>query len=146
MSDVGLRFVLSENPSAIIVGGPPTYLAGSKVSDTSVTKGLDNLCVLAKSVPLVIVDHHMLRAQQALEELDKIAAQVRPLNHLIMTASQYVGRQPLLLEANRRSLYEQEPPSNRFVKWTKLKEERLRLVKPPVESKRRKRGEVSGRR
>ena len=143
ISETALQFILSERPSAVIVGGPPTYLAGYKASEDSIKRGMSNLAMIAKKVPLVVVDHHLLRAQDSLQELSVISAEVKPLGGSIMTAAEYIGEQPRLLEANRRKLYEENPPSRQFIKWTKLNKEKQRLVKPPLERKRRKKGRIS---
>jgi len=143
ISETALQFILSERPSAVIVGGPPTYLVGYKASEDSMKRGMSNLAMIAKKVPLVVVDHHLLRAQESLQELSVISAEVKPLGGSIMTAAEYIGEQPRLLEANRRKLYEENPPSPQFIKWTKLNKEKQRLVKPPLERTRRKKGKIS---
>jgi len=140
MSETALRFILNEQPSAIIVGGPPTYLGGVKASEDSIKRGMKNLETIAKTIPLVIVDHHLLRSQDSIEELSKLSASTKPTGHSIMTASEYVGHPPELLEANRRSLYDKQPPPRRFMKWTKLREEKQRQTVPPLEPGRRKKG------
>jgi predicted metallo-beta-lactamase superfamily hydrolase len=143
ISETALQFILSERPSAVIVGGPPTYLAGYKASEESIKSGMSNLAMIAKKVPLVVVDHHLLRAQESLQELSVISAEVKPLGGSIMTAAEYIGEQPRLLEANRRKLYEENPPSRQFIKWTKLNKEKQRLVNPPLERTRRKKRRIS---
>ena len=143
ISEKALQFILSEWPSAIIMGGPPTYLSGIKVSKDSISRGMSNVATVAKSVPLVIVDHHLLRAEDSLGELSAISAEIRALGGSIMTAAEYVGERPRLLEANRRALYQQKPPSRQFIKWTKMSGEKQRLVKPPVERRRGKKGRIS---
>jgi len=143
ISETALQFILSERPSAVIVGGPPTYLAGYKASEDSIKRGMSNLAMIAKKVPLVVVDHHLLRAQESLQELSVISAEVKPLGGSIMTAAEYIGEQPRLLEANRRKLYEENPPSPQFIKWTKLNKEKQRLVNPPLEKTRRKKERIS---
>lgn len=140
MSNSALQFILSERPSAIIIGGPPTYLSGVRASESSIRRGMDNLTEVAREVPLVIADHHMLRAPDSITQLSTLSATIKPLGHSIMTAADYVDRQPQLLEANRVSLYRDAPPSRQFIKWTKLPKEKQRETKPPMERDRRKRG------
>jgi predicted metallo-beta-lactamase superfamily hydrolase len=143
ISEKTLHFILGERPKAVIMGGPPTYLSGVKVSEASIRRGMSNLVAVAKEVPLVVVDHHLLRAQDSLQELSRISAEIKPFGGSIMTAAEYVGEQPRLLEANRRSLYQEKPPSRQFMKWTGMDNEEQRLVKPPVGRTKRKRGNVS---
>jgi len=143
ISETALAFILSERPSAIIVGGPPTYLSGVKVSEDSIRRGMSNLATVAKRVPLVVVDHHLLRAQDSLQELSAMSAEARSSGGSVMTAADYIGEKPKLLEANRRVFYQEKPPSRQFIKWTKMNEEKQRLVKPPLEGIRRKKGRIS---
>ena len=140
ISEKALQFILAERPSAIILGGPPTYLSGVKVPEDSLKRGMNNLALVAEKVPLVIVDHHLLRAQDCLQEVSAILAKVKPLGGSIMTAAEYVGERPRLLEANRRRLYQEKPPSLRFMKWAGMNREKQRLVKPPIEGMKAKKG------
>jgi len=143
ISEKALQFILSEQPSAIIIGGPPTYLSGVKASEDAIRRGMSNLATVAKRVPLVVADHHLLRAQDSLQELSAMSAEVAPLGGSIMTAAEYIGQEPSLLEANRKDLYQEKPPSLRFVRWTKMDKEEQRLIKPPFEESRRKKGRTS---
>jgi len=143
ISDKTLQFILSERPSAIIMGGPPTYLSGVRVSEDTIRRAMSNIAIVARRIPLVIVDHHLLRAQDSLQELSAISSEIRPLGGSIMTAAEYIGERPRLLEANRRTLYQEKPPSRQFIKWTKMGREKQRLVKPPIEGTSRKKGRIS---
>ncbi len=133
-----LQFILDENPSTVIVGGPPTYLSGLRVAQDSIKTGLDNLGILAKRVPLMIIDHHLLRDQESMRELAAVSSIARSAGHQAICAAEYLGERPRLLEANRRSLYENEPPSKRFIKWTKMTREKQAETAPPLEGERRK--------
>jgi predicted metallo-beta-lactamase superfamily hydrolase len=143
MSNSALQFILGEEPSTVIIGGPPTYLSGVKVSAESIKRGMGNMEAIARKIPLVIADHHLLRAQDSIRELSAISAAIKPLGGSIMTAAECIHERPQLLEANRTTLYHEDPPSRQFMKWTKLRKEKQRQTKPPLEPKRRKRGGVS---
>jgi hypothetical protein len=72
-----------------------------------------------------------------------MSAEARSSGRSVMTAADYIGEKPKLLEANRRVFYQEKPPSRQFIKWTKMNEEKQRLVKPPLEGIRRKKGRIS---
>lgn len=144
MSETAVQFILDEKPSVLIVGGPPTYLSGVKVQEESIKRGMENLERIARKLPLVIVDHHLLRAQGSMQELSGISACARHLGNSLLTAAEYIRKTPNLLEANRRTLYEEEPPCERFIKWTRLAKEKQRQLSPPLELGRRKKGGTSG--
>jgi len=143
MSNSALQFILREVPSTVIIGGPPTYLSGVKVPAESIRRGMENIEIIARRIPLVIVDHHLLRAQDSIRQLSAISKATRPLGGSIMTAAEYIHEQTQLLEANRATLYREDPPSRQFIKWTKLQQEKQRQTNPPLERKRRKKGRVS---
>jgi hypothetical protein len=49
-----------------------------------------------------------------------------------MNAAEYIRKEPQFLEARRKTLYKEDPPSRRFIKWTKLREEQQLQTKPPL--------------
>ncbi|MBS7610583.1 hypothetical protein KEJ19_08575, partial [Candidatus Bathyarchaeota archaeon] len=127
-----LALILSEKPDVAMIGGPPLYLAGFKVSEESVRLGISNLAKLTSVVRHIILDHHLLRdinwrsfTAPAYEEAFKNNSQ-------IMTAAESLGQPNRILEADRRKLYESEPPSEAFQKWLRLPNEKRRLLKPPI--------------
>jgi hypothetical protein len=132
MSDTALQFVLSEKPSAVIIGGPPSYLSGVKVAENSIRKGMENLVVIARKVPLVVADHHLLRSEDSVRELSAMSASTKRLGGTIMNAAEYIGKEPQFLEARRKTLYKEDPPSKQFIKWAKLRDEQQRQTKPPL--------------
>jgi predicted metallo-beta-lactamase superfamily hydrolase len=132
MSQETLNLILSEKPDMAMVGGPPLYLAGFRVSEESVRMGIYNLAKLTKVVRSIILDHHLLRdinwrsfAAPAYEEAALNDCQ-------ILTAAESLGLSPRILEAQRRNLYESEPPSEAFERWLRLPHEKRRLQKPPL--------------
>ncbi len=46
-----LETILAERPHLVIIGGPPIYLAGFRVRDEHVQKGMKNLVSVVKNVP-----------------------------------------------------------------------------------------------
>jgi predicted metallo-beta-lactamase superfamily hydrolase len=127
-----LQTILNEKPQLAIIGGPPLYLANFRVDERQLAQGLKNLATLAKKIPLIIVEHHLLRdagwrgwAKQALESA------VKGGNRMV-TAAEFLGRADSLLEARRKQLYEDQPPNHEFKKWSKLPQHKLRVTKPPL--------------
>jgi predicted metallo-beta-lactamase superfamily hydrolase len=127
-----VQTILDEKPQLAIIGGPPLYLADFRVDRRQLAQGLKNLETLSKKIALIVAEHHLLRdtewrgwAKQALESALKSG-------NRIATAAEFLGRKDLLLEAGRKQLYVDEPPSREFEKWSKLPERRLRMTKPPL--------------
>jgi len=95
--------LLDYEPDVVIVSGPALYLPG-------VRSALGRLAAaeterVARTVPLLVIDHHYLRDRDALDRvaaLDRIAA-----GHggRVTTAAGLLGQEPRLLEAEREELY-----------------------------------------
>ena len=127
-----LQAILDEKPQTAVIGGPPLYLAEHRIDEEQLMKGLRNLETLATKIPLVIIEHHLLRdarwrvwAKQALESALK-------KGNRMVTAAEFAGKEDNLLEAWRRQMYEKEPPSCEFEKWSKLPQFKQQKTRPPI--------------
>lgn len=126
------RLIRREQPDTLVLGGPPAYLEGLKVDKATIRKGIDNAAKLAGGISTVILEHHLLRSEDWRDRAKKVFDVSAKMNHVVSTAAEYSGIEPQLLEAIRPRLYEKEPPSEEFVKWSKLKREKRRAQFPPV--------------
>lgn len=132
MHDVTLKTILAEKPQLLFIGGPPLYLAGFRVSEAQIQKGLESLVQLVRTVPLIILEHHLLRVEDWREQAKIVFEIARKSEHKVMSAAEFLGKRDDLLEAKRKKLYETEPPGRGFLKWSKLQLSARMLVKPPV--------------
>lgn len=132
MSEATLQLLVSERPDVLVLGGPPLYLVDSKVARSSFERGMTHAAELAKVVPTIILDHHLLRDAQWRESAQPILDAARSHAHKVVTAAEYMGVQDSLLEASRRELYEKHPPSKSYLAWTKLGSEKRRKTNPPT--------------
>jgi len=110
ISKRALSYILAVKPDVLIVGGPPLYLSGRKVRREDVEQGLENLRELTHNIKYVILSHHILRDREWNNRI---------LSHNLLLFSSILGSNEKLLEANRDLLYEEYPPSERFLKWIK---------------------------
>ncbi|MCX8204058.1 MAG: hypothetical protein N3H31_00070 [Candidatus Nezhaarchaeota archaeon] len=129
-SESALGWILAQHPSMVIVGGPPVYLEEGKVSVEALSKGARGLARLIESVPMVVVDHHVVRALEWRSRLGEIYPPLR--KQPFMSAAELAGLGEEGLEARRRLLYEEEPPSEGFLKWMRLRREDRRRTPPPL--------------
>lgn len=104
-----LRMLLGKKPDAVIIGGPPTYLAGFKIDQESLSIAKDNLVKLVDEVPLTVVDHHLLRSLDWMDYLRPAYMEAKKKGHRLLSASELVDIEPQLLEARRKELHAQEP-------------------------------------
>ena len=132
MAEKTLSLILDYSPTTLIVGGPPLYLARVKVPEGDVNKGIASLKLLALSVPEIILCHHTLRASDWRERMRPVIETAEAMGHNVLTAAEYLGLRENLLEANRKILYEEKPPSEEFLRWIKLPKEKRVNLEPPL--------------
>ncbi|MFP4020556.1 MAG: MBL fold metallo-hydrolase [Halanaerobium sp.] len=96
--------LIEMQPDLVIASGPPLYL--SHVDQEMASKAAENILLLSNEVETLIVDHHLLRSEAGLTYL-------RELNdkspNQIISAADFMGIKPCLLEARRKELYQRFP-------------------------------------
>lgn len=133
MSKQTTRSIIKERPDLLILGGPPIYLEGVKVDKAMIQKGIENAAEIAGKVPTVVFEHHPLRSEDWRVKSKQVYDAAMAANHMVTTGAEYMGGKPSLLEAIRPKLYEDEPPSEEFLKWCKLNREKQRNQSPPID-------------
>ena len=124
--------ILTEKPQLVIVGGPPTYLAGFRVKEEHVETGLQNLKRLAENVPTTILEHHTLRDKNWRSSTQQVFDAAHEVGNKVYTAAEFMGTENNFLECRRRQLFETEPPNHDFEKWLKLPLQQRKMSKPPI--------------
>jgi hypothetical protein len=127
-----LRQISRMNPKMLIVGGPPTYLADSRVERGILNQAIRNMKLLVAKISLTIIDHHLLRDKGSLKIVDELRDEARKYGNRVETYASYLGKKERLLEANRKELYEVYKPRQEFLKWMKLPPQKQRLLLPPI--------------
>ena len=127
-----LKMILAEKPDLLIVGGQPLYLVGTKVLDATIEDGFRNLEKIARSVPVTILDHHILRSEDWRSHAGRVFEKAEKHRNQVVTAAEYAGKTETLLEARRKALYDKEPPSKEFIGWTKISEMERKTIAPPL--------------
>jgi predicted metallo-beta-lactamase superfamily hydrolase len=131
MYDVTLRIIVAEKPQLLIIGGPPIYLTDFRVAETQKEKGLERLRQLAANIPLIILEHHLLRAENWREKSKIIFEAAHRVGNRVMSAAEFLGKEDNLLESRRKHLFEVEPPEDKFTKWARISMPSRKLLKPP---------------
>ncbi len=127
-----LKIILDEKPDLLMLGGPPLYLVGFKVDERQMQVALNNLEKIVAEIPLTLLEHHLLRDGAWQQKTIGIFDKARRSGHAVQTAAQLLGKENPFLEANRRKLFAENPPSKEFEKWMSLSGEMQKHVKPPV--------------
>jgi predicted metallo-beta-lactamase superfamily hydrolase len=97
-----VSLILAWRPDIVLVGGPPLYLRWLSLEKRE--RAWENALRLAHAVDTLILDHHLLRSEEGLSWLERLASQTR---HSVICAADFMGHHPRLLEAWRAQLYEE---------------------------------------
>jgi len=127
-----LKKIVAEKPQLVMVGGPPSYLAGFRVNEEEFLSGMANLERLVEAVPHTILEHHLLRDENWREKTSKVFEKAGKIGHKVLTAAEFLGLENAFLEAVRRRLFTEKPPSKEFEKWMKIGVNKRKKVKPPI--------------
>jgi predicted metallo-beta-lactamase superfamily hydrolase len=127
-----LGLILREKPQILMIGGPPLYLAGFRVKEEEIQKGLKNLERIVETVPLTILEHHILRDKDWREKTKDVFEKTRECGHKMLTAAEFLGQKNVFLEAARKRLFIEKPPSTEFQQWMHKKRTTKKHVKPPI--------------
>jgi predicted metallo-beta-lactamase superfamily hydrolase len=132
MSTHTLELIKSANPQIIMIGGPPFYLGGFKVSEAQLQLGLKNLVSVVEAVPLTILEHHALRDEQWRQKTEQVYVAALVARHSVMTAAEFTGEKNMFLEFKRKQLYLDTPPPKEFEKWMRQGLTKKSSTKPPI--------------
>jgi len=130
MSQRTLDLILKAEPAVIMLGGPPLYLGGFRVDLGQLEKGLRNLERIVEAVPVVILEHHILRDESWKQKSTQLYNQASKTGHSVLTAAEYTGNENVFLESKREQLYRDFPPSKEFKQWMKTLNSKI-IAKPP---------------
>ena len=127
-----LELIVREKPQLLMIGGPPLYLAGFRVNEEYIQVGLKNLEEIVEAVPYTILEHHILRDINWREKAKDIFENAYETGHKILTAAEFLGKKNMFLEALRKQLFIENPPSKEFEKWMRESIATKKHVKPPI--------------
>jgi len=125
-----LSYILTQEPSVAIVGGPPIYL--SNIGKGELESALYCLSNLAATIEVLVVDHHVMRDLKWAEWMHPVLGVAEESGNQTITMARLSGQDDRCLEAQRVKLYKDAPPSEEFLKWTMAAEEYKIQNMPPL--------------
>jgi hypothetical protein len=133
MSGRTLEIIYQEKPQLIMIGGPPLYLSGFRVDESQIKAALGNLERVVRTVPSVILEHHLLRDENWRDRIKNVFDVADEVGCRISTAAEFLGKENMFLEAKRKALFADEPQSTEFEKWMRKSIDAQMHVKPPIQ-------------
>jgi predicted metallo-beta-lactamase superfamily hydrolase len=103
-------WIVQQNPDVLILSGFPTLLLGYRSSKFGSHQSRKNLLRIlnATKVRTAILDHHLTRDLHYKNKTKEIVQEANRLKKKVITAAEYLGKEPELLEAKRKELSELE--------------------------------------
>lgn len=132
MSNRTLEIINEEEPQLIMIGGPPLYLSGFRVDENQIKAALGNLEKVVRIVPNVVLEHHVLRNENWRDEAKSVLDAAYDVGCEISTAAEFLGKENAFLEAERKMLFADDPPSTEFEKWMHKSVDAQMHLKPPI--------------
>ncbi|MEM0007864.1 MAG: hypothetical protein QXJ31_05570 [Candidatus Bathyarchaeia archaeon] len=127
-----LQLIIKEKPQLLLIGGPPLYLSGFRIDEKLVRLGLENLRKIVDSVPCTILEHHILRDKEWREKAKEVLEEAQRTGKKVLTSAEFLGQENLFLEAKRKALFVDYPPSKEFEKWARQSTDAKKRTKPPI--------------
>jgi predicted metallo-beta-lactamase superfamily hydrolase len=92
-----LEKIVGERPQLVMVGGPPSYLAGFRVDEEHFRLGMSNLEKIVEVVSCTILEHHLLRDEQWREKAAKVFEKAEGVGHMVVDCRRVFRLGKLLL-------------------------------------------------
>jgi len=102
-----VEFILNNRPDLIIIDGPPTYLVGHHFTEDVISRSISNLARIVSALGdvTIVLDHHLLRDLNYREFYSEVIKHGASTKARVMCAAEFMGMEPMLLEARRKELY-----------------------------------------
>ena len=95
------EWIIEQNPDAMILDGPATYLFGYMMNRINLERAIDNMIRILRRTKTnpIIYDHHLLREWKYKERLSEV---YKEGGGRILTAAEFMGKEPLILKINKQ--------------------------------------------
>ena len=123
--------IIKERPTYLILDGPVLYLLGFILSYGNLLKIIKNLIKIVKNTKpkYLILDHHPLRDYRYNELLAPVYEQAKLRGLKILTAAEFLGKEPKVLVGYRKN------GPTRWKKWQKFSIKDLERMVKKIKSK-----------
>ncbi|BCU69419.1 MBL fold metallo-hydrolase [Stygiolobus caldivivus] len=104
-----VNFINKVKPNYLIIDGPLSYLLGRALSKEELEVEIKNLESIVKNgLQYAIIDHHVLRDLNYANVLKPVKEVASSVGCKVITASEYLSIEPMILEARRRELFQKD--------------------------------------
>ena len=105
-----VEFIIQNNPDIVFIDGPLTQMLGFRYSMKNLDDSVKNMIKIIKETDIeyLIIEHHMVRDLKWHTRISEVFEEGKKKNVKVITAAEYIGKEPELLEAHRKDLYKLE--------------------------------------
>ena len=100
-------WIIRENPDLLILSGYPTLFLGWRFPKTGLDQSNQNLIRILEETKIkkIILDHHLVRDLHYRNKIKPVLEMAGELNKDVITAAEFIGREPEFLEARRKEFF-----------------------------------------
>ncbi len=93
------EWLINENPTTLILDGPPTYLLPYLLNFINFKRVIRNLCKIVKKIDakVIILDHHLPRDKRYTKRLEEVYSTAKKSKKKVITAAEFLGKKPVVL-------------------------------------------------
>jgi len=97
------EWIIGENPNVLIVDGPSTYLIPYMLNLINLRRAIENMRRIVRNVDaeLIVYDHHLPREPRFRERVKEVYETAKREGKIILTAAEYLGKEPVVLSTRR---------------------------------------------
>jgi len=106
LNSASINWILDFKPTIAYIAGPPLYI--SSVRKKFESFAWNQAVKLAKNIPTLIIDHHLLRFLEGFDFIDRLD---KNSSGRVLSAADFMGYKRVPLEALRKELYQEMPVS-----------------------------------
>jgi predicted metallo-beta-lactamase superfamily hydrolase len=125
-----MSYILTQDPLAAIIGGPPIYL--SDVTKDELQSALYCLSNLAAAISILVIDHHIMRDLKWNDWIRPVLNIAEESGNKAISMAGLIGQNNRCHESERVELYRKKPPSDEFLNWAQASEEYKIQNMPPI--------------
>lgn len=98
------EWLARESPNILILDGPPTYLFPYMFNKINLERAVENMRLIIRRADcgIIIYDHHLTRDRLFAERVGGVYSAAAETRKKVITAAEWFGRKPLILEAAGR--------------------------------------------
>jgi predicted metallo-beta-lactamase superfamily hydrolase len=92
------EYIIHENPTFLIIDGPPTYLFGYILNRINLERTIDNMCKILRETDtsVILFDHHLTREIRYRDRTERVWKTAKFLGKKLVSAAEFLDQENIL--------------------------------------------------